>query len=581
MIDNYTPHEQEYDEIFIILQRYHEKYPKAIKEIGWEMLESINLNNPKLTTILNLHWQLFSLSDSVVMMITNLNYRGASIILRNMMEITLLIQYFDQYPDEARRWNDYQKILINKAFNIDKKPYLKYIRLKFKDFKELVRNKGYKDTSHITEKYYRGALTFTPSFIFWNVNYEKHFQYVTNYNQRLISRNYYDILCKDAHLSFTLFEQIDKDIEVELECLKQALSFTEIIFKIIFNEIRTFIPKETANEMHLLLLSMLKVLDKNTFDRFIDEMAESIDNEKVNIQEIKTKGFIQLPIHNGEKIVHEAHILLRDDLVKEYQTEKKQNPERTSFYFDLQKRYIEISDKIIHIIDAMDINKIEGTENKELLTVLSAILFNNSILIHTIIDFNNYCKYSESQAILRFIVESTQMVLYLHQHPCEIKRWGDFQQLCIQKSVFNENIKWYAEMDYKGFISYLNVKKYPKEIFNLIDKKNYSNAKWFSPSFIHKQIDYSILSKEKNLKGTFHGLADIISLHLHPSIAMSLYKNERLIDDEIFILGSAYEMYIIMVEVILSRCQKYLPNQKVDDLIEILKTPINDEKESS
>ena len=62
---------------------------------------------------------------------------------------------------------------------------------------------------------------------------------------------------------------------------------------------------------------------------------------------------------------------------------------------------------------------------------------------------------------------------------------------------------------------------------------------------------------------------------------MSLYKNERLIDDEIFILGSAYEMYIIMVEVILSRCQKYLPNQKVDDLIEILKTPINDEKESS
>ena len=119
MIDNYTPHEQEYDEIFIILQRYHEKYPKAIKEIGWEMLESINLNNPKLTTILNLHWQLFSLSDSVVMMITNLNYRGASIILRNMMEITLLIQYFDQYPDEARRWNDYQKILINKAFNID------------------------------------------------------------------------------------------------------------------------------------------------------------------------------------------------------------------------------------------------------------------------------------------------------------------------------------------------------------------------------------------------------------------------------------------------------------------------------
>lgn len=581
MIDNCTPQEQEYDEIFMILQMYHEKYPMVIKEIDRKKLESINLNDPKLTTIMNLHWQLFSLSDSVVMMNTNQNYRGASIILRNMMEITLLIQYFDQYPDEARRWNDYQKILINKAFNIDKEPYYEYIRLTFEEYEELVRNKGYKDTSHITEEYYKIALTFNPSFICWNADYEKYFPDVTNYNQRLKSRNYYDILCKDAHLSFTLFEQIDKDVEVELVYLKQALSFTEIIFKIILNEIRPFIPEETASEMHLLLLSMLKVLDKNTFDRFIDEMAESLNNEKVNIQEIKTKGFIQLPIHNGQKIVHEANHPLPDDLVKEYQTEKKENPDRMNLYFDLQKRYIEISGKIINIINDMDINEIEGTENKELLTVLSAILLNNSILVHTIIDFNNYRKYSESQAILRFIVESAQMVLYFHQHPNEIERWGDLQQLCIQRSVFNENIKWYAEMDYKDFMSYLQGKKYPKEIFNLINKNNYSSAKWFSPSFIHRQIDYSILSKEKKLKGMFHGLADIISLHSHPSIAMLSYKNERLIDEEVFILGSAYEMYIIMVEVILSRFQKNFPKQKVDDLIGILKTPINEDNDSS
>ena len=580
MIDNCTPYEQEYDEIFMILHMYHTKYPIVIKEIDQKKLESINLNDPKLTAIMNLHWQLFSLSDSIIMMNTNQNYRGASIMLRNMMEITLLIQYFDKYPDEARRWNDYQKILINKAINIDKESYYEYIRLTFDEYEELVRNKGYKDTSHITKKYYKQALTFNPSFIRWNVDYKKYFSNVSNYNQRLISGNYYDILCKDAHLSFTLFEQMDKDIEVELECLKQALSFIEIIFKIIFNEIRTFIPEETASEMHLLLLSMLKVLDKNTFDRFIDEMAESLNNEKVNIQKIKTNGFIQLPMHNGQKIVHEAHVLLRDDLVKEYQTEKKQNPERTSFYFDLQKIYIEISDKIIYIINNMDINEIEGTENKELLTVLSAILFNNSILVHTIIDFNNYCKYSESHAILRFIVESAQMVLYLHQHPCEIKRWGDFQQLCIQRSVFNEDINWYAEMDYKGFISYLHEKKYQKQIINRINKTNYFSAKWFSPSFIHWQIDYGVLSKENNSKEIFHRLADIISLHSHPSIAMLSYKNERLIDDEIFTLSSAYEMYIIMVEVILSRYQKYFPKQKVDDLIEILKTPINDEKKS-
>ena len=172
------------------------------------------------------------------------------------------------------------------------------------------------------------------------------------------------------------------------------------------------------------------------------------------------------------------------------------------------------------------------------------------------------------------------MVLYLHQPPCEIKRWGDFQQLCIQRSVFNEDINWYAEMDYKGFISYLHEKKYQKQIINRINKTNYFSAKWFSPSFIHWQIDYGVLSKENNSKEIFHRLADIISLHSHPSIAMLSYKNERLIDDEIFTLSSAYEMYIIMVEVILSRYQKYFPKQKVDDLIEILKTPINDEKKS-
>ena len=569
MIENYTPQEQEYDEIFMILLMYHEKYPMLIKEIDSKKLESTNLDDPKLTAIINLHWQLFSLSDSVIMMNTNRNYRGASIILRNMMEITLLIQYFDKYPDEARRWNDYQRILINKG--IDKKTYNKYIHLTFKGYKELIKNKGYRDTFHITKKYYKKALTFNPSFIRWNIDYEKCFPDVTNNDQILISSNYYDILCKDAHLSFTLFKPLDKDIEVELEHLMTALSFTEIVLKIIFKEIRPFIPEETAKEMHLLLLSMLKVLDKKTFDRIIDEMAESLEKEKVNFQEFKTKGFIQLPLHNEQKIDHNANFSLRDDLVKDYQTEKKQNPKRTNFYFDLQKRYCGISDKITHIINDVDINEIEGTENKELLTVLSAILFNNNILVYTIIEFNYYRKYSESQAILRFIVESAQMVLYFHQHPYEIERWGNLQQLFIQRFVFNENIKWYAEMDYKGFMSYLQEKKYQKDIFDLIDEKNYSYAKWFSPSFIHRQIDYGMIFKEKDIKGEFHELAEIISLHSHPSIAMSLYKNERLIDNEIFILVSAYEMYITMVEVILSRYQKYFPKQKVNDLIEILK----------
>ena len=50
------------------------------------------------------------------------------------------------------------------------------------------------------------------------------------------------------------------------------------------------------------------------------------------------------------------------------------------------------------------------------------------------------------------------MVLYFHQYPNEIERWGDLQQLCIQRYVFNENIKWYAEKDYEDFMFYLEEK---------------------------------------------------------------------------------------------------------------------------
>ncbi len=573
MNENYTPQEQEYDEIFMIFQFYHEKYPKAIKEIDQNMMESINQSNPKLVAMINLHWHFYSLADSVIMMNTNRNYRGASIFLRSMMEIMLLILYFDKYPDEARRWNDFQTMLINKVLKIDTKTYFDYIYQTFEEFEKHIKKKGYRDTSHLTQKYYKEALKFNPSFIRWNVDYERYFTDVTNIDLILLSDIYYDIFSKDVHLSFTIFELIDKDIEVELEYLKTALSFTEIVLKIIFQEIQPIISEEATNEIQLSLLSMLKVLDKNAFNKLIDKMSESSDDDKEKIQDIKNKGFIQLPVHKGCRIVHDANRPLRDDLVKEYQTEKRQNPERTNFYFDLEKRYREISNKMIHIISNVDINEIEGIENKELLTILSAILFNNSILVHTITDLNYYRKYSESQAILRLIVESAQLVLYFHQHPYEVERWGDFQQLCIQRTVNSEDTKWYIKLDYDGFISYLREKGYPHEIFDLIDGKNYTSSKLFAPSFIHKQIDYDTINKDKDIKGMFHELADILSLYSHPSEVISSYKNERLIEEEIFLLDNALWMYIIMIDTILSRYQKYFSKQEIDDLVELIGKP--------
>jgi len=568
--DEYTPEEQEYDEIFLLLLKYHQEFPKILKEIDKKTWKKFN-EKPNISAIINLHWQMFSISDSIVMFNTQGNYRSASILLRTMMELMLYVYYFDRYPDEARRWKEFQNLQMEKVLGIDKKSYYEYLKFSYDEFVEYLKERKYQNISHITEKYYKQAQRFDPSFLRWNVDYERYFKDISNYEEIQMSCEIYDILSKETHPTFTLFEPSEKDIEIELWNIKSALSFTETVLKIIFQEIQDHISEKSYEELHLLWLSMLKVLDKKSFDNYFDSMNDLSDGEKEEIQYIKEKGFLHLPVHDGCRLVHDRNKPLRDDLVKEYQNERKQNPKQAKEYFDLQKEYFEISSKMVDMCMKVNIKDIVEDLDKDLFTLLSALLFNNSILVYTITHLNYYRKYSESRVILRSIVESAQMMMYFYQYPFEMRRWYEVQGLCIQKVTKTENIGWYWNLDLEGLLSHFKKQGYPEETKALVNERNLSSAKWFTPSFIHRQIDYQTIIGHRGMRETFHQLADFTSLHTHPSVAMSFYRNERLLGDEIFSLGNACQMYYVMMEIMLDRFQDFFLEEDVEEIGRLFK----------
>jgi len=91
---------REYEEIFILFRKYHMIMPQLIKSID---LKSIDKGEKRHfhKVLINLHWHIYSLSDSVIMMNACLKYNEAGLFLRTMMENSLLLQYLYQYPEEA------------------------------------------------------------------------------------------------------------------------------------------------------------------------------------------------------------------------------------------------------------------------------------------------------------------------------------------------------------------------------------------------------------------------------------------------------------------------------------------------
>lgn len=256
---------QEYNEIFILFRKYQMIMPQLIKSMDLENIDKSEKRHFH-KVLINLHWHIYSLSDSVIMMNACLRYNEAGLFLRTIMEISLLLQYMYQYPEEAERWIEFQELFLCKSSKKDE-----YMKLNYNEFIDYLDKNGYEQVIRlIDEKNFRNAKMFTPGFIRQFVDHERFFSDGTNMQLRQGSNNLYDILSKYSHPSVAAFEGPSKDIEIELENIQMALNFVDIICRIFYSEFENLLSKEMLTELDLLNISIMRIFDKKQYDSLID-----------------------------------------------------------------------------------------------------------------------------------------------------------------------------------------------------------------------------------------------------------------------------------------------------------------------
>lgn len=252
---------KEYQEVLSVLKSYLELIPKVYKSMDIKKLEAIQKEQPHLIVINRLHWHVWSFCDSVIMMNTYRKYAESNMLLRYIFEATLLIQYFHQYPYEAKRWLDLQEITIGKDYD-------NYKKMNCKDFIAFLRKNNYIDIiSKITKDNYKGAKWLNPVFIRQNIDHNRFFTDAPNDELIDGSNQFYSIMSKYAHPSLTIFEYNGKnEIEYELELIKMALNFFDVTNRTFLAEFENFISKEMKEEMEIHILKNIEIFDKKLYN---------------------------------------------------------------------------------------------------------------------------------------------------------------------------------------------------------------------------------------------------------------------------------------------------------------------------
>ncbi len=131
---------------------------------------------------------------------------------------------------------------------------------------------------------------------------------------------------------------------------------------------------------------------------------------------------------------------------------------------------------------------------------------------------------------------------------------------------------WYSDLDFLGFKSYLLEKGY-LEIAENINQDDFEKAKWFAPSFVQKNVDYARLFNmpEKEIRWAVKDLYNLKSMFIHPSIATSLYKNKRNINQELGTLTITYLFFDAVNEILLSDYGELIPEDMKNDVESLIK----------
>jgi hypothetical protein len=554
---------REYEGIFILLHKYHMILPQLIKSMD---LESIDKGKKRHfhKVLINLQWHIYSLSDSVIRMNACLKYNEAGLFLRTMMENYLLLQYLYQYPEEAKRWIEFQELFLNESSEKDE-----YMKLKYDEFIDYLDKKEYKQVIQlIDERNFHNAKMFNPGFIRQFVDHELFFSDGTNMQLQQGSNNLYDILSKYSHPSVAAFEGPSKDIEIELENIKLALNFVDIICRIFYSEFNNLLSKEMLTELDLLNLSIMRVFDKKQYGILIDLATKDSNISKEAIQKMKNDGLLVQPYEMGMRIHLEVDGPLDQKLLDEYAFEMDKDKDTMEKLLKLHGFFYSISDKIKTIYKNLDADKIEDIgEERLFLQILFMFHRVISCFIDSIIHLNCYKKYSEVNALSRYVMESSFLIYYFHQYPYEAKRWLDFQNISLLRHTEKKDNWWYRDLDFLDFKSYLLEKGY-SEIANNINPNNFKGAKWFAPSFIRKKVNYDRLfnTTEKEIRWSVKDLYNLKSMFIHPSIATSLYKNKRNINQELGTLTITYLFFDAVNEILLSEYGDLIPEDMKNDV---------------
>ncbi len=294
---------------------------------------------------------------------------------------------------------------------------------------------------------------------------------------------------------------------------------------------------------------------------------------KEEIQKMKNNGLLVQLYEPGMRTEIKMDGPLDKELLNEYELEIEKNHDIMEKLLKLQGFFYSISDKIKNIYKNLYADKIDEIgENRLFLQIL--FMFHRIIhsFIDSIIHVNCYKKYSEANALSRYVMESTFLIYYLHQYHYEAKRWLDFQNISLQRHMEKKDDWWYGDLEFLDFKSFLLENGY-SEIADSINQHNFKGAKWFAPSFIQKKVNYENLlnTPEKEILWSVKDLYSLKSMFIHPSIVTSFYNNKRNINQELGTLTITYLFFDAVNEILLSEYGKLIPEDMKNDVESLIK----------
>lgn len=470
-------------------------------------------------TMFNLFRYIVNMTDISFIMAEKNKWSEAGIFLRTNLEQMELMQYFNEYPDEAKRWliqNRDSKILNAAKTLSNSKEYKKYLnKYEFNGSSDKI----------ITNKNWKNIRDFKPNFIadfiqhkfpvndFYPDDIEDHFRYVR------------DVLSMDVHPTVIAFSPPTDLYVHELWYKRNAIVIFESAFQLMvfhFHDyfqgeiLKDFVRLNTAVKKYFFFPSLdIKTdlsegLEKGLFHYCIKEdiikLIEYVDALNGNLLQpvlIPNINIIAGPtIQDADTIITESKCLL-DSISNQIGAIDNKN----LYYLDVQAHHF----------------------------IYFAFLFINHIIgllesIYVLHQKNDYCCAGQ---LMRLILEENQLITYMSKYPGEIIRWNDLNMMSGRAYYQNDNQKdgnpnlnkedseKYKQINYAKFEQYLNDNNY-RDALTILNKNNFSGMKWFSPSFIR-----NIISMDKITNDDLAHHYGFLSKMFHPSEIPEIFSGDR------------------------------------------------------